>query len=122
VALVLLAVVFYGYDPAAQLLGSTPARWGYVLHGYGGMVLALLAALASRQDRQAVAIFLWVAFEEFLVGGCGALRLYDPPNTWPFNPYSDICGGPVNFYKIGVLACSVFAYLVARTRNRKWPM
>jgi hypothetical protein len=118
ILLLVLAVTFYGYDPAAQLFGATPQRWGYVLHGFGGMVLALLVALACT-DWVSRCIALWIAFEEFLIGACGAMGLYSEL-PW-VQPYTGLCGPAVGIdtYLAGVFAVAVFSLILAKLHKRQ---
>jgi hypothetical protein len=115
----LWAYVFYSYNFTADLFGSTPARWGYVGQGYGGMILALCVVLACR-DWLARFFYAWIAFEYFLMGTCGSMRLYQLA-PWAVNPYEGLCGRPfdVNLYKFGLFMLALSALLLSRRWNKK---
>jgi len=110
IGLLVLALVFYGGDPAADLFGSTPARWAYTFQGWGGMILSICVALACR-DWTARFIFAWIAFEWFLIGLAGSINLYSVAK-WAVNPYVGLLGIPA-LYKLGLFVTAAIALWIS---------
>lgn len=116
--LILLALTHYATDPAAHLFGGKADWWDYSLHGFGAMVLALLVALACT-DWVSRGVALWIAWENFLVGACGACFIYAPAPQ-DLQPWENICDRVgVHVYLIGTGMLLFFAVVIQLTHKDK---
>lgn len=101
----------YGYDWAAQYLGSTGARWHYVLTAWKSCVALCLVALAVRHWLPA-GVALGAAADESLKWSCGGFRLWDA-REWFAKPGEGICDAlGVHVYMVGLGAVAFFAVVL----------
>lgn len=114
ILLVLISITHYAYGPLSQI-GSTPARWFYVLRGFEGCVLFGLLSLVCR-DRVSRWLCYWGIAESALTAGCGSFRLFGSIPT--LRATEGICDAyGIHTYWLGLAIAAVFALIIWRSNG-----